>query len=262
MRVGVKASYHRAVKVWRLLAHPEYRRALRFLVAASVEHDRTPLAHDYLTVLDVGANRGQFALVAARRFPQASLVCFEPQDGARRTLGRVLATHPRHRVVPTAVAASAGSSLFHVTKADDSSSLLPSTAYQVDLFPGTQVVGTLRVPTERLDVLVSPASLTAPVLLKIDVQGTEMEVLRGAEGLLAAIDTVLVECSFVQLYEGQAVADEVIRMLHAHGFGLTSVVAPTTDATGQLVQADFIFERCDAAHARGALLSRDARLPL
>lgn len=238
---------HRATKLRALLTEPRYRRALRHRVAASVEHDRTSLRHDYRTVLDVGANRGQFALVAARRFPNATLVCFEPQSRPRAILERVLAGHPRLRVIDVAVAASSGASVLHVTQADDSSSLLPATQLQVDSFPGTAPAGEIPVATERLDVLVPPAALVPPVLLKIDVQGTELDVLVGASALLPAIDTVLVECSFVELYLGQSLASDVVSLLHESAFKLTSIVAPTIDSTGQILQADLLFERAPPA---------------
>ncbi len=233
----------RASKLFVLVRQPPYRRALRHGVAASTEHDRTPLQHDYRTILDVGANRGQFGLVAMRRFPHASLVCFEPLPGPRATLERVLASHPRLRIVDAAVAASTGRSILHVTRADDSSSLLRTTELQVQQFPGTEIVEELSVATERLDTLIDRAELAAPVLLKIDVQGTELDVLRGAVDLLKKVDTVLVECSFVVLYSGQALADDVIGMLRGQGFSLVDIAAPTTNSGGRVVQADLVFER-------------------
>lgn len=233
----------RASKLHMLLACPAYRRALVHRVAASVEHERTPLGHDYQTVLDVGANRGQFALVAAQRFPRAALVCCEPQDGPRASIVRVLAQHPRLRIVDVALAASAGSRVLHVTRADDSSSLLPTTALQVATFPGTEMVAEVTVATQRLDAVLHRDELVRPVLLKIDVQGTELDVLAGAVGLLDSVDTILIECSFVELYAGQAHADDIISMLHGQGFRLSHLMAPTTDADGRVLQVDLVLER-------------------
>jgi len=131
----------------------------------------------------------------------------------------------------------------HVTRADDSSSLLPTTELQIDTFPGTQVVGAMPVLTDRLDTLVPSTELMGPVLLKIDVQGTELDVLKGASGMLDRVDTILIECSFAELYAGQALADDVISLLHAHDFRLVSVVGPTMDRDGRVLQADLVFER-------------------
>jgi FkbM family methyltransferase len=237
-----RAWYARAVKLIAILGHKPYRRALRLGVAASTEHARTPLPHDYATVLDVGANRGQFALLATRRFPRAQIVCVEPLAGPRATLERVFGDRRRVRVIATAAAASASEEQMFVSRADDSSSLRAPTDLQLTTFPGTDVVERIGVKTERLDVMLDSEGLARPALLKIDVQGGELDVLKGATGLLDAIDTILVECSFLELYEGQPLADEIVRFLHGRQFRLTSVATPYVDA-GQLVQADLVFAR-------------------
>jgi len=144
-----------------------------------------------------------------------------------------------------AVAASAGPSVLHITEADDSSSLLPVSDLQVATFPGTRVVEQLRVETHRLDTLVASSDLDRPTLLKIDVQGTELDVLTGATGLLGDVDTILVECSFVELYTGQALADAVLSFLHRHDFRLVQILWPTLDRGGAVLQADMVFERIE-----------------
>ncbi len=219
---------------------PAYRRGLRHGTAAAIEHDAAALDHDYRTVIDVGANRGQFVLVAARRFPGAALLAFEPLPGAAVALRRL---DGRPRVFEMALAATTGTADLHVARADDSSSLLPITALQVATFPGTDEVGRVAVTTARLDEVVRADDLERPVLLKIDVQGGEIGVLQGATGMLDAVATVLVECSFEELYEGQPVADDVIRHLHERGFRLHSVGPVTTGPGRRPVQADLVFER-------------------
>lgn len=233
----------RAGKLWRVATVPAYWWGLRHGVAAAVEHEAAALDHDYRTVVDVGANRGQFLLVAARRFPRAKLVAFEPLPAARQVLRRAVPRWRPVRLFDLALSDSAGTATFHVSRADDSSSLLPIAAAQVTTFPGTDEVDQVPVRTARLDEVLTPADVEPPVLLKIDAQGGELAVLKGAAGLLGAFDTILVECSFVELYEGQPTADTVLRFLHAHGFALHSVGAVTTAAGGRPVQADLVFER-------------------
>jgi FkbM family methyltransferase len=246
MTAWSRAWYARAVKLMAILRHKPYRRALRFGVAASTEHAHTSLPHDYATVLDIGANRGQFALLATRRFPGACMICIEPLEGPRATLERVLPDRTRVRVIGTALAAASRESHMFVSRADDSSSLLAPTEQQLSRFPGTDIVDQVSIRTERLDALISHRDVIRPALLKIDVQGSELEVLVGAGGLLDKIDTILVECSFVELYLGQPLADEVVRFLHTRSFALTSVAAPNLDASGQVVQADLVFVRAEA----------------
>ena len=78
-------------------------------------------------------------------------------------------------------------------------------------------------------------------LLKIDVQGFEMEVLKGCNSMLDYFSWVYVECSFIELYEGQALANEVIDYLHTHGFKLAGIYNMSYDRSGIAIQADFLF---------------------
>ena len=75
------------------------------------------------------------------------------------------------------------------------------------------------------------------------MQGYELEALRGCGSLLAHFTWVYCECSFLPLYEGQALADEVIAWLRERGLRLVGVYNLAYDRGGQAVQADFLFQR-------------------
>jgi FkbM family methyltransferase len=201
------------------------------------------LRDDFRTVLDVGANRGQFALFAARRFPQARLICFEPLPSPRARLERVMGPGARVTVRDCALGVATGTAEFHVSAADDSSSLLPIGSRQREVFPGTEETATVEVEVRRLDEVLSASELITPVLLKLDVQGAELAVLRGAETLLSAIDAVLVEVSFVELYVGQALADEVWGALREFAFSCRGIWSITYGPRGECLQADLLFGR-------------------
>lgn len=241
----VATLLRRSRKLAAIATVPAYWRGLRHGVAAAVEHQGAALDHDYRTVIDVGANRGQFLLVAARRFPDATLLAFEPLAGPRERLRRAMPRSRPVRLFELALSDRAGTATFHVSRADDSSSLLPISDAQVSTFPGTDEVAQVTVRTARLDEVLSAEELIQPVLLKIDVQGGELGVLQGAAGVLTGIATVLVECSFAELYEGQPTTDAVVRFLRGHGFGLHSVGEVTRTAAGRPVQADLVFERAE-----------------
>jgi FkbM family methyltransferase len=233
----------KARKLARLVRTPRYRRALRHGVAAAVEHAYLQLDHPPATVIDVGANRGQFALFARERFPLAEIVCFEPLDEARSVLERVFANDPAITVRSEALSDAAGSATFHQTRSDDSSSLLPVTGTQRRYFRGSVEVGTLEVQTAPLDELLDIRTVRRPCLLKIDVQGAELLVLRGGTGLLSAVDHVLVECSFVELYAGQSLIDDVVSFMRSVGFRLAGTGAPVRGDDGRPLQVDTLFSR-------------------
>jgi len=211
-------------------------------VAAGVEHEAVPFGHEFATVIDVGANQGQFALFATRRFPNAALICLEPLADPRAKLSRVLAGRSDVTIFSLAASATDGLQPFHVSRATDSSSLLKPTDAMTTVFPGTEANAMIEVQAARLDATL-PRTLLRPCLLKIDVQGAELEVLRGAERLLGQVDEVYVECSLVEFYEGQPLLDDLVVHLATRGFRLRGIHSLLRDHRGQCLQADLLFAR-------------------
>ena len=230
----------RVRKLFRLLSHRSYWPALRQGVAASVEHSRIPLRPDVRTVLDVGASRGQFALFAARRFPEAKIISFEPLPAALADLRKVVGS--RVEAHETAIGAAPGTATINVSGSDDSSSLLPIGERQVREFPGTAAVSSIEVRVATLDQILETPPVR-PCLLKIDVQGLELDVLKGAGRTLESVDEALIECSFVELYEGQPLAGEIVLAMREAGLRLAGVHETVYSADGSAVQADFLFRR-------------------
>jgi FkbM family methyltransferase len=220
------------------LAVPAYWPTLSRGVVPSVEHAPAFRHREFASVLDVGANKGQFAEFARHRWPAARLICFEPLPDPRAKLENVV--RGRAEVHQIALGNADGEMTMHVASRDDSSSLLPMGDAQKKLFSmGEEAL--VSVPVRRLDTVVHPNELVRPALLKIDVQGFEFETLQGALGLLPSIDAVYVECSFVELYVGQKLAVDVTELLRDFDFvekGRFNVYR-----TGlQEVQADLLFE--------------------
>jgi FkbM family methyltransferase len=238
-----------------LLERPSWRRAVRTGVAAAIEHRKVPFGHDFATVVDVGAHHGQFALLALELFPRSSILCVEPlPDALHRLRAATAEADGRVTVLGAAAAAKGGRRELHVSRRTDSSSLLPILKSYVDAFPGTEEARTLEVRAETLDSLVAN-QIRRPCLLKVDAQGGELEVLAGAEAVLAQVDTAYVECSFVEFYRGQALADEVIAAFLRRGLRLDGVYSVVGDAAGRCLQADLLFQR----DANARLLPCDSR---
>jgi len=226
-----------------LMGGAGYRRGLRHGVAAALEHRAIPLSIEPCTVVDVGAHRGQFALFALNEFPRATVHCIEPQPSAIDGLRRLLGSDSRVRIHAVAATAGQGEATMHVSRRSDSSSLLPIGEAQVDAFPGTEEEATMNVPTVSLDALRHPGDLVGPTLMKVDVQGAELEVLNGAARVLGSVDELVVEASFTQLYRGQALAGEVVAHLGRAGFELGGCFNAAVDRRGRFLQADLLFSR-------------------
>jgi len=234
------------IRLWKLLAiaiRPLYRKAfLRHGIAPAVEHEAVLAKLDFDFVADVGANRGQFALVCRRAKPDARIVAFEPLPGPAQVFRAVFDEDERVRLHQSALAPQRGQMMMHVSAHDDSSSLLPISSVQTWNFPGTEAVATQSVPTGPLSDFVTSADLGMRSLLKIDVQGFELEVLRSAEALLPQFRWIYAECSFVPLYERQALADQVITWLSDRQFDLVDRFNPTIGRDGMVLQMDFLFK--------------------
>lgn len=199
----VREVVARIRKLLVISSEPLYRRPLRYGVGAGTEHQKVIGSCECRSVVDIGANRGQFALVARQCFPQATIFSFEPLPGPAKQFRRVFAGDQQVILRETAIGPKNGMEIMHVSRKDDSSSLLPITALQERVFPGTAEVGRQSVEIGPLSKFVSPKDIAPPALLKLDVQGYEVEALKGCEDLLDRFAYVYVECSFVELYRGQ-----------------------------------------------------------
>lgn len=228
----------RIEKAIRIGLGPRYWRAAIYGVAPTVEHDDALGPHHFATVFDVGANKGQFAAYALSRWPDARLICFEPLDEARAKLRRI--TGGRTEIHACALGSRAQEATLHVASRADSSSLLPLGEAQKAIFD-MEEAGEEAVPVHTLDDCVD-APPRRPALLKIDVQGYELEVLRGARQTLRSIDAVYVEASYMELYAGQALHDQVVAELADNGFDLAGTFNPLHHG-GRLMQADHLYVR-------------------
>ena len=228
-------------KLLRLLARPPYRRGLRHGVGAAIEHRGALGGLALTTAVDIGANKGQFSLFLVETFPGAQVYAFEPLAKAAARFRAVFRGDARVTLHQTAIGPEQGPRTIYVSGREDSSSLLPITPLQDAVFPGTALKETATVPVAPLDEFLTRDQIQPPALLKLDVQGYELEALRGCQALLPRFAYIYAECSYAEFYAGQALADEIIDHLRHHGFHLAGIFNTAYDRKGRAVQADFLF---------------------
>lgn len=199
------------------------------------------------TLVDIGANKGQFSLVFRAICPDSTILAFEPLPSTADTFKRVFEGDPRVILQEVALATTEGVARFHVTDRADSSSLLEPAVSQAEAF-GVRPSHMIEVPIRRLDACVDFTSLPHPILLKIDVQGAELEVLKGCD-TLGSVDFIYVELSFVELYKGQPMFGDVATYLETRGFELAGAFNQLTTSRYGPTQADFLFRRNANANA-------------
>jgi FkbM family methyltransferase len=230
------------IKACKILMRVEYCKAFFSGAAAAVEHETLLKNIPCKTIIDIGANRGQFSLVARRCFKDAQIIAFEPLPRPFKVLQNIFAHDRRVTLYQMAVGSASSSQQIHISQRDDSSSLLPITELQNKVFPGTKEKAIIDIDVKPLDSMLQKNSVRHPALLKIDVQGYELEVLKGCKGILSLLTYVYVECSYQELYQGQPLANEIISFMNQRGFDLKGVYNTSYDALGRAIQSDIFFE--------------------
>lgn len=169
-------------------------------------------------ILDIGANEGFFSADMRKRFPNAQIYAFEPLHDCFKTLNSKMAGDLKFKSLNVALGEAKGETVIHRSSSHPSSSLLPMSPLHKKLYPGSAEHTEEKIHIERLDDLMQNESLEKTTLVKIDVQGFEASVIRGAQETLKRSQVVIVENSFVTLYEGQALFAEIHNLLHELGF--------------------------------------------
>jgi FkbM family methyltransferase len=242
-------AWRKVKKGVRILLQPQFAGPLiRHRVTAAVEHIEVIKRTSAQTLIDVGANKGQFSLAFRKFMPNSAIVAFEPLSEACASFKKLFEGDRLVSLHQVAISDTRGDAIYHVADRSDSSSLLKPGNGEAAAF-GVHAESTRVVPVRRLDEFVRPAVLSRPILLKIDVQGAELQVLRGFEGL-EDVDYVYVELSFVELYEGQPLLKDVADYLHGSGFELAGVFNQVSTTRFGPTQADFLF-RSSARRERG-----------
>lgn len=195
------------------------------------------------TIVDVGANSGQFAAHIKRVFPQAKLFCFEPlaeafaelQGWADRQAGRV-------EIFNLALGDKEGEArMFRHVEHSPSSSLLQTTEICNQLYPQTQSQDSVVVKLTTLDAALGSQSLQPEILIKLDTQGYERQVIQGATNVLKKAKACIVEINLFQLYDRQPSFLDLAVLLNEHGYRYAGNLEQTYSSAGEVVYVDAVF---------------------
>lgn len=199
--------------------------------------------------LDVGANTGQFGDLLLEVGFKGTLISFEAIPEVHAQLVRHAQRRSSSwRVAPCAALGSERGQLeLNIAANSVSSSVLPMRQIHVDSAPGSHYVSRRTVSVERLDELAAGFILpSANVFIKVDTQGYELEVLKGATGLWSRTSALQLELSLVPLYDQAPTLAGMITYMASMGFDLFGMVPGFRDRrSGRTLQMDGFFVRAE-----------------
>ena len=196
-------------------------------------------------LLDVGANRGQFAYYTRKAGYKNKIISFEPLLSAYEILNVFTRNDANWEAVNMALGNREGSIDINISANSYSSSILEMMPEHLRIAPQSAFVGKQAVEMYRLDNVIDRYTKDLnTTFLKIDTQGFEKNILEGAENCLKQIKGMQLELSFIELYKGEALFFEMLKFVCDKGFTLYTIEPGIYDKnSGQLLQVDAIFYR-------------------
>lgn len=202
-------------------------------------HKRQGLFQEVDAIVDIGANIGQFAFMIHSVLPNLSVYSFEPDP---KCFAELQGTFNDHEIpgkcFPYAISATEGDVVLNLYEASANNSLLAR--------DGEVANNHVSVSSKSLDKISIEFGRVKNAFLKIDVQGAELHVLRGAREFLSNCKFVLVEVSLSGAYAGNALIEEVFLMLRNYGFVCREIVDILRDSkrnSSSILEMDLLFFR-------------------
>lgn len=211
---------------------------LFFRLAPSIEHQKEISKLNFKTVIDVGANNGQFASLVLKTHPNSKIICFEPQIEPFNNLSKIF-KNSKIKLFRLACGSKNKTIKMNISNQNDSSSILDIGRHQIHYFPDTYLKKKEVIKVAKLKEIINLNKQTKPILLKIDTQGYELEVLKGSE--LKYVKYILIECSFIKFYKNQPLFKEINKFLKKKNFYIFKCYNQTLDNKDKIIQADYIY---------------------
>src|SRR4051794_38151517 len=207
---------------------------------------------DIRTIVDIGANTGAYVSYLHEFFHPAAIHAFEPLAACQPKLAALREQIPALTIHQLALADEPGQETFFENGYGPASSLLRISDLSKSAFPETDRESATTVKVARLDDVLDAASLERDVLIKIDVQGVEDRVIQGGQAVFSAASVVLIEMSFMPMYDGQPLFEEVHNLLEGCGLRLAGFKNQINSVeTGQPLFAHCFYRRPSAPGKNG-----------
>ena len=164
------------------------------------------------TIIDIGSNKGQFILLMEQIFPNKIVYSFEPIIEMINKQKKFFKYKKNITFHNLALGSSICSKEFLITSRMDSSSFLKVVS-NTNKSKNYSVIEKRDIKVSTLDEIFLNEKISHPILIKMDVQGYELEVLKGANDLLKKTDYLLLEVSENEMYQNQPTEKIIIEYL-------------------------------------------------
>ena len=197
------------------------------------------------TIIDIGANEGQFARKICKVFPHAKIYCFEPLREPFEKLNK-WAAQTGDKVIPSNLALGNTEGMFEMfshVEHSSSSSFLKTTTICETYYPFTKKQVALPVKVTTLDNWMRdlPIAPSLEILLKLDVQGYEDRIIRGGERTFRLAKACILELCLHQLYEEQATFKDILLQLNDFGYHYGGNLQQIYAEDGHVIYIDTVF---------------------
>ena len=191
------------------------------------------------TVIDIGSNKGQFSILMRYYFPNAKIYSFEPQNHILSTQKKIFLHDKNIKFFQMGLGNEKCSKKFYVTNREDSSSFLEPKNTHINTYK-VKILKNIKI--NKLENIINSNEFKKKVLVKLDVQGFELEVLKGAKKLLKKIDYIITEISYQSIYKNQVIGGDLNFFLKKNNFVKVKNIN-ITKFDKKLFQSDALFIR-------------------
>lgn len=224
---------HRLANLGYLLAYPSYAKVRGGRGSAEIYqllNKKWFTKIEIKLVIDIGANEGQFIRTSLALMPNTSILAFEPNPiSVQNLLQKANWNTEQVKIFSLGLGNSKDNLLLNVSKFSPASSLLKNSERLNQEFPDLLTEKIVDVKIDRLDNILKELDIPLcdrSLLIKIDVQGFELEVLKGANTIFEKIAVIICEVNLSLLYENQSNFDEIIGFLYLNNFRLIDIGQP------------------------------------
>ena len=204
-------------KLIKLLLNASTRKGLYYNIAASVELEELVKDLEVDTIIDVGSNKGQFILIIDKFFKNTKVLSFEPISELLEIQKNFFVNRKNIRFFNFGVGSINSKIILNITRQKDSSSIL-EIEKKDKLGKKFDIIEKRQIDIKKLEDVVNSEKLNGSVLLKLDVQGYELEVLKGAVNILPKIKYIITEVAENQFYKNQVIENVIIKYLNDKNF--------------------------------------------